>query len=500
MKHLKRLLSSPILSFIISHGLLSSLLLGSTIRLAGLGHESFWYDEAFTSLLSSLPLDRAVVAMAGDVHPPAYYIMTWILSHTVGNNELIMRLPACIFGILVIYQTYLLAVSAGYKNQATLCALIVAIMPSQLYYSQEARQYTLLTWLVLFCATSIYKRQWFRSMAAMVVLMYTHNLAFLYVAPLGIWTIVRGKKSIVKYLLLAGLYLPGVVVALRQASDISDGFWIVQHGIGQLAFQLVYITGGFRIPSWLQIHATIIVFGLTLVSLWYLRTDRRLYPIMILSFIPAFLMYAVSALWKPVILERALLPSGALLGVLWTIAIARMTRKQKIVTLAVAGPVAVLLLVSFVLIDRTDFTAIAKDITDHAGSEDAIYHTSIPSAIFLGRYLEGDNYIIPNVGDLNQSLSDQTKEAMGLKQLERPVSDLFEMGYKRLILLRTLTPATNADRWQETLTIINTYKVIDHWYAVDQQFGRFDIFILDLQHHDPRWYRWPQQIARTYHK
>src|SRR3972149_279954 len=175
MKLSKLLSSKRISSFFTRHGLLSALLLSSGFRLGGLGIECLWYDEAFTSLISDLPFDRALMAIAGDVHPPLYYLMSWIMAHMAGNSELTMRLPAALFGILSCYQLYLFVILSCYqlylfvmaissdKNLAIWSTFVMAVLPAQLYYSQEARGYTLLTWLFLFFMTSIFLRQMLRA-------------------------------------------------------------------------------------------------------------------------------------------------------------------------------------------------------------------------------------------------------------------------------------------------------------------------------------------------
>src|SRR3972149_1268328 len=126
MKLSKLLSSKRISSFFTRHGLLSALLLSSGFRLGGLGIECLWYDEAFTSLISDLPF--------------------------------------ALLGILSCYQLYLfvMAISSD-KNLAIWSTFVMAVLPAQLYYSQEARGYTLLTWLFLFFMTSIFLRQMLRA-------------------------------------------------------------------------------------------------------------------------------------------------------------------------------------------------------------------------------------------------------------------------------------------------------------------------------------------------
>jgi len=493
MKLSKLLSSKRISSFFTRHGLLSALLLSSGFRLGGLGIECLWYDEAFTSLISDLPFDRALMAIAGDVHPPLYYLMSWIMAHMAGNSELTMRLPAALFGILSCYQLYLfvMAISSD-KNLAIWSTFVMAVLPAQLYYSQEARGYTLLTWLVLFAMTSIVQRKWLRSTCALALLMFTHNLAVFYVAVLGVWMLLRGRGAVVRYLPVGMSYLAWLPVAFNQFGAVGGGFWIVDHGIGQLAYQSLFTTLGFRLPTWMQMHAALVVAALTLVSVWQARRERYLAPVLAVAFIPPILMYTVSTALLPVFLERALLPSGVMLMLMWVAMIRYSAHKNAVAILTVAVPVLVVAIVSFVAVDRDDFQSFAQDIESRVEDGDAIYHTSIPSVIFLSRYMSMEhNYIMPAVGDLNQSLTDGTKAAMGLKQLEVPVSDLHKMGYKRLWLLRTITPSSNQDRLDDVDTILDRYTVINVERVVDSSLEKFDVILLDLSLPNFEAIRWP---------
>src|SRR3990172_8957004 len=66
------------------------------VRLFHLGSESLWYDEAFSAHLAALPLPRLIAATAGDVHPPLWYIIEWLMVHTLGASEFSLRLPAAL--------------------------------------------------------------------------------------------------------------------------------------------------------------------------------------------------------------------------------------------------------------------------------------------------------------------------------------------------------------------------------------------------------------------
>lgn len=119
------------------------LLLALLMRLAAL-NQSFWLDEAvnvlaardntFWSMLTKYPI--------GDFHPPGYFAVLWVWDHIFGYSEITSRLTSVIFGVLTVYLTYLIGKKLISRRVGTLGALLLAVNPLHLYYSQEARMYS----------------------------------------------------------------------------------------------------------------------------------------------------------------------------------------------------------------------------------------------------------------------------------------------------------------------------------------------------------------------
>lgn len=488
---LKRFTRGSLWATLSRHGFSLVLLFSLALRLFDLGSESLWYDEAFTSLIADLPFHNALAAVAGDVHPPLWYMIEWLVAHVFGNGKIAMRSPALLFGMLSLYQVYVYCSVINKKRLGTLAALIMGIMPSMLYYATEARMYALLAWLVLFVMTSIELRQWLRVSIGLVLLMYVHNLAFIYVAVLGSWFLLKAKKKAFRYAPLALAYLPWLVVAYRQAQSMQSGFWIVPHGIGQIFYSLTYVTLFMRLPEWLQLHASGFVIAITVIALWINRQEKRMTPVIAMIVIPPILLQIVSTLWLPVALERAILPSAACLAILLSSTLYKLLPRDLLKLAVVGVPILACSWVGYYSNDRYDFEGIARQVETVTVDHDAIYHTSIPSIIFLASYMPTrDHYALPDVGDLSQSLTDETKLAMGIKQREVDLSVLHDMGYERVLLLRTLTPGSNPDRQADVDRILATYPIVDSWSLIDTIFGKLDAVMIKLPYLetiDPQW-------------
>jgi uncharacterized membrane protein len=125
-----------------------TLLFGLFLRLVNL-NQSLWLDEAIQAwAASSFSLgDLLFKFMPTDVHPPLSYLVSFLSGKLIGFSESSLRMPSVIFGVLTIYLTYKLAQLIKLKNPI-IPTLLLATSGLHVYYSQEARMYSLATLLV----------------------------------------------------------------------------------------------------------------------------------------------------------------------------------------------------------------------------------------------------------------------------------------------------------------------------------------------------------------
>jgi hypothetical protein len=136
--------------------LLAIALLGWAVRLYALGSGSLWYDETVSAYLASLDLPAMVAHTAGDIHPPLYYGLLHIWTLAGGRSEFSLAFFSLVFGILLIAATQRVARAVAGPTAGWIAALLAAVSPFGLWYSQEVRMYTLgsllalaSTWLML---------------------------------------------------------------------------------------------------------------------------------------------------------------------------------------------------------------------------------------------------------------------------------------------------------------------------------------------------------------
>lgn len=122
------------------------LILGLILRSFSL-NQSLWLDEAINTLaVKSYSLVDLVTQYArADFHPPGWFIILWFWGKLFGYSEIAVRLPSVIFGVITIYITYLIGKKLVSKKLGIIAALLISINPLHIYYSQEARMYSLAT-------------------------------------------------------------------------------------------------------------------------------------------------------------------------------------------------------------------------------------------------------------------------------------------------------------------------------------------------------------------
>jgi len=138
----------------ISAAVVAIILLGMAARLWDLGARSLWLDEAGDYWIAAAPLGDILAAnRQGSMDPPLYYYFLhfWM---RLGRSEFVLRLPSVLCGTAAIFIFYLWVKRLLGIRPALIGALLFALAPVQIYYSQEVNQYALLvlfSTLILLC-------------------------------------------------------------------------------------------------------------------------------------------------------------------------------------------------------------------------------------------------------------------------------------------------------------------------------------------------------------
>jgi hypothetical protein len=280
---------------------------------------SFWYDENYTILLSRLPLERMLSATAGDVHPPLFYAIAWLISH-LGAHSLFLRVPSLLLSLACI------ALMPHLMDRLELPARVqwgvlfmLAFAPFQLHYATEARMYMLMMFLMLAGTYAVITRRWLWTCVTVTALAYTHNWGLFYGFTLGMFALIthprEWKKMILAFGLAAVCWLPWAFTLLWQMGSINQTYWITRISFGQIFYFIIEQVWTVMLGIFPGLVGTALWL---LIGLWSAYRLPSAYRIYLLAFLPLSLAVLVSVLWQPVLIHRALIGSSPFIYILLT--------------------------------------------------------------------------------------------------------------------------------------------------------------------------------------
>lgn len=312
-------------------------LLAAFLRIYQLGAESLWLDEATTYMVASNSFFQVLEVTSNDVHPPLYYILVHFFL-LLGNSEIILRLPSMIMGILSVPVLYFITARMFSLKEGLVSSFLLSVSMVHIYYSQEARMYSMLLFLSLcsmyffYLATEDNKKVYWVLFSFFTVLtIYTHYFGFFifpieilfYLVtqlsftgngksklPFAIKDVLNFKMFTASALAVGILIIPRIQVFFEQAASRVGGE--VTWGIGpsqllpvllsdfstfsespSVVFMLLFITG--IIVTVLQKRRQSLLLSLWLVLpllvSFYLAAVMPFQPRYLIFLLPAFLIF-----------------------------------------------------------------------------------------------------------------------------------------------------------------------------------------------------------------
>jgi mannosyltransferase len=183
-----------------SLALLGLILLAFALRVYRLPAQSLWYDEGVSWYLTRMsPLDLTAWT-ADDIQPPLYYYLLWPWVRLAGTSEYALRFLSVAFGTLTVPLLWVTGRWLLGERAAWLGALILTLSPLHVYYAQEARMYTLLTFMGLLSSYLLLRWLEARSpslrspyvwayVLTVVAALYTHYFAFFLLAAHALYVL-----------------------------------------------------------------------------------------------------------------------------------------------------------------------------------------------------------------------------------------------------------------------------------------------------------------------
>lgn len=292
--------------------------LAALLRLPGVFIGYYWYDEAFTALAAMLPADRWYQYLAGDVHPPLWYLITWPFARLAGvDSEWALRLPAYMFSLVALWLLWRIVQRMAWPG-GQYAIVAMAVLPFWLFYAAEGRMYALLVSCALLAFYGLVADDDLAWFVGLCGLLWSHNYGMFYAAVLvvcmllwryrfGFFVLSIGAGA----LFVANWLIP---VTLAQMLTLSGGYWIQPLTAGQLMQNIFYLVVGFTVPAPLLAVTMVLSFAaltwLLLYGVQHWRQAPAGWPLVLaLALGVGLLAQGISLVYRPVFLFRALIGS-----------------------------------------------------------------------------------------------------------------------------------------------------------------------------------------------
>ncbi|WP_223512119.1 glycosyltransferase family 39 protein [Pseudomonas sp. GL-B-19] len=119
------------------------------VRFHAITTPAVWYDEAYSLLLAERSPADIWSTTARDVHPPLYYVLLHYWMLMFGNGVLAARSQSALADVGTLLLSIKLMSLVSTRRATWMAALLFALLPISVRYSQEIRMYTLIGfWLM----------------------------------------------------------------------------------------------------------------------------------------------------------------------------------------------------------------------------------------------------------------------------------------------------------------------------------------------------------------
>lgn len=119
-------------------------LAGAALRLSTMLARGLWLDEAISVWQASRTLEEVIQTLARGVHPPLFHVLMHYWIESLGPGEISIRSYAVIWGLLAIPAAFWAGKIIYGRRVGLIAAALVAYSPYHIWYSQEARMYSMM--------------------------------------------------------------------------------------------------------------------------------------------------------------------------------------------------------------------------------------------------------------------------------------------------------------------------------------------------------------------
>jgi mannosyltransferase len=223
--------------------------IAAALRFYGLGHQGFWFDEANTAqLVRFSPGKMLGLIPQSESTPPLYYFVAWVWARLFGDHEAGLRSLSALAGVLVVPVAYGAGARLMSRRAGLIAAALTACSPLLVWYSQEARSYSM---LVLLTALSLLAFAYAREtptprlltlwVLASGLALATHYFAVVAVVPEAAWLLGRHRRHRAVLVAVATVGACGLALIPLAISQNGTGHdsWIASASLGLRLRQII---------------------------------------------------------------------------------------------------------------------------------------------------------------------------------------------------------------------------------------------------------------------
>lgn len=468
--------------------------LAAGLRLFNLGLRSVWYDESFSLVLANRDPGTILTATAHDYHPPLWYLLLWLWEKLFGLDLIAARCLSVGWGVATVALLYLLAQKLFGSRTALLAALLAALAPFEILYSQEVRMYSFDGFLGVLLVYVFYRAYrfdtrldwcWFGLVATLAL--YTLYFSVFGLVALDIFFVgavwfSRTQKKwprtkiwhwLVANLIIAVLYLPWLIAMLGQVARVQKAYWIQRpNPLEFLRLFDIYLfnTTNLTVPLWLATLGLIlsaIVFVILFNSLRFkLRRSekgryRRSFELSLMLaywLLPVLIVFVVSYLFGPIYLERSLIAFAAPVYILLARVVQVAHRPRRWLFLLVPGCLIIVAALGYYYSSRFysqhyELEPAATYLEARYQPGDIVIHSNKLSYLpFVYLKVPGAQFLIPEQPDSpHNDLSVQTAQAITLSYT--PIAEILAKvrpNQRVWVVVTDPQPDTDPQWWAKT--------------------------------------------------
>jgi uncharacterized membrane protein len=467
--------------------LLIIVVVGLAIRLHLLGRLSLWGDEGFSERASTHSFYYLWnILPEFEFNPPAYYFLLKAWTYFLGNGEWELRLLSVLLNVATIPIIFLIGRMLGERSKESsyrglLASAVFTLSSIQVQYAQEARCYSLLTFIValaVLCAIRLMRhwmassirtkhhgaeradvKEWLVFGTLIGLLPWIHNTgslaAFALFLPLVYWWVAdtRYDRSVFHGLAAAAtfgalLFLPHLHSLLGRTADVYKGYWIQKPGIDQIISAGLSISGAPFVGANEWISALFLLLSACGVRS-LLRSNQRALAALLVSvgLLPPLLEILISYIVMPVFLERTFLYASVPLALLAGRGIESCGRKYGGLVVLIVVPVLALNLIGFFKEhSKEPWREVVSYLSSKMGQGDPVFYTSTSVGWVMPYYANRQrarfvSYSVPfsrtsqGGEEIDEVLLPDTVRRVGAKDLPK-VRELMKMAPRVGVVLK----------------------------------------------------------------